>query len=190
MNRPLTLRSPRAAPRAPPRAAHPVHSRAWLPDSRGSLIAALMVWVLIVYLAVPIQYFSGDMELAGETSMTAPHPLARAIKLGLLALSTVIILWRARLAWLELRSVNPFFWVFLALVPLSVLWSIDPSATMNRYVSLLSITSVCFAFALLGWNRTRFQDVVRPLVTTLLIGSVIFGILYPQYAIEVGEGTS
>jgi O-antigen ligase len=26
-------------------------------------------------------------------------------------------------------------------------------------------------------------------VTTLLIGSVIFGILYPQYAIEVGEGT-
>jgi exopolysaccharide production protein ExoQ len=189
MNRPLTLRSARGSPRAQPQATPPANSRPWVPDSRGSLIATFMVWVLIVYLAVPIQYFSGDLDVAGETSMSVPHPLARAIKLGLLALSTVILVWRSRLAWFELRSVNPFFWVFMALVPLSVLWSIDPSATMNRFVSLLSIVSVCFAFALLGWNRTRFQDVLRPLVTTFLIGSIIFGILYPQYAIEVGEGT-
>jgi exopolysaccharide production protein ExoQ len=189
MNRPLTHRSARGSPRAQPQAPPPVDSRAWVPDSRGSLVATLMVWVLIVYLSVPIQYFSGDMDLTGEMSMSVPHPMARATKLGLLALSTVILLWRNRLAWFELRSLNPFFSVFMALVPLSVLWSIDPSATMNRYVSLLSIVSVCFAFTLLGWNRTRFQDVLRPLVTALLIASVIFGILYPEYAIEVGEGT-
>ncbi|MGA2189118.1 MAG: O-antigen ligase family protein [Steroidobacteraceae bacterium] len=148
-----------------------------------------MLWILIVYLVVPIEYFSGDMVLTGDTSMSVPHPLARAIKIGLLAVSGVVVLWRNRLAWLQLRTLNPFFWVFMTLVPLSVLWSIDPAATVNRFVSLLSIVSVCFAFALLGWNRTRFQDVVRPIVTALLVASIIFEMLYPQYAIEVGEGT-
>lgn len=148
-----------------------------------------MLWVLIVYLAVPIEYFSGDFTLAGDVGLSVPHPMARAIKLGLLALSVVILLWRNRLSWLEARALNPFFALFLALVPLSAIWSIDPSATINRFISLMSIVSVCFAFVVLGWDRTRFQDVLRPLVTTLLVASVIFGILYPQYAIEVGEGT-
>jgi exopolysaccharide production protein ExoQ len=185
MNRPLTLRSPRAQPQANP----PADSRGWVPDSRGSLFAALMVWVLIIYLAVPIQYFSGDMNLNNDTAMGGPNPIARAIKLGLLACSVVIGLWRSRLAWFELKSLNPFFLAFVALVPLSALWSIEPSTTINRYITLLSIVSVCLAFTLLGWNRTRFQDVVRPVVTALLVASVIFGILHPEYAIEIGEGT-
>jgi O-antigen ligase len=185
MNRPLTLRPPRARSPANP----PAESRVWVPDSRGSLLAALMVWVLIIYLAVPPQYFSGDFVLNNDTGMSGPNPVARAIKLGLLACSVVIGIWRARLAWFELRSLNPFFLAFMALVPLSVLWSIEPSTTINRYISLLSIVAVCLAFTLLGWNRTRFQDVVRPVVTALLIASVIFGILHPEYAIEVGEGT-
>jgi exopolysaccharide production protein ExoQ len=149
----------------------------------------LMVWVLIIYLAVPIQYFSGDMNLNNDTAMGGPNPIARAIKLGLLACSVVIGLWRSRLAWFELKSLNPFFLAFVALVPLSALWSIEPSTTINRYITLLSIVSVCLAFTLLGWNRTRFQDVVRPVVTALLVASVIFGILHPEYAIEIGEGT-
>jgi O-antigen ligase len=188
MNRPLSLRSITGSKR-PPQAPPPVNARASAPDMRGSLIATLMIWVLILSLAVPIQYFSGDLQLVGDAGMGVPHPLARAVKLGLLMLSVVVVLWRSSLAWLEVRSVNPFFWVFMALVPLSAIWSVDPGATLNRFVSLLSIVSVCLVFALLGWKRTRFQDVLRPLVTALLVGSIVFEILYPQYAIETGEGT-
>ena len=148
-----------------------------------------MVWVLIIYLVVPVQYFTGDLSGLDVDTMGAPNPLARALKLGLLALSTVVVLWRARLAWHELRWLNPFFIVFLVLVPLSALWSIDASATVNRFVSVLSIVDVCFAFTLLGWNRTRFQDVLRPVITSLLVASVIWRVIYPQYAIESGEGT-
>jgi exopolysaccharide production protein ExoQ len=185
MNRPLTLRSPRARPQPTPSP----QSRDWVPDSRGSLFATLMVWVLIIYLVVPIGYFAGDMSTGNDTGMAGPNFLLRTVKLGLLAASTLVVLWRGRLAWVEMKSLNPFFSVFMALVPLSVLWSVDPSATINRYVSLISIVTVCLAFTLLGWNRTRFQDVVRPVLTALLIASVIFELLYPQYAIEVGEGT-
>jgi O-antigen ligase len=48
---------------------------------------------------------------------------------------------------------------------------------------------VCLAFTSHGWHRTRFQDVVRPVVTALVIASIIWGLLYPRYAIEIGEGT-
>jgi exopolysaccharide production protein ExoQ len=185
MNRPLTLRSPRTRPQPTPSP----QSRGRVPDSGGSIFATLMVWVLIVYLVVPIGYFSGDMSGGNDTGMAGPNALLRTFKLGLLASSTVVLLWRSGFAWLEMKSLNPFFSLFLVLVPLSVLWSADPSATLNRYVSLISIVTVCLAFTLMGWNRTRFQDVVRPVLTTLLIASIIFGILYPQYAIEVGEGT-
>jgi len=185
MNRPLTLRSPRARPQRNPS----LQSRGWVPDSRGSLFATLMVWVLIVYLVVPNGYFTGGMDAGNDRGMADPNPILRTFKLGLLACGALVVLWRGRLAWVEMRSLNPFFSVFLVLVPSSVLWSVDRSATFNRYVSLISIVSVCLAFTLTSWNRTRFQDVVRPVLTALLIASVVFGLLYPQYAIEVGEGT-
>jgi len=60
-----------------------------------------------------------------------------------------------------MKSLNPFFSLFLVLVPMSVLWSVDPSATLNRYVSLISIVTV--VWPLRSWVGTarRFQD-VRP----------------------------
>ena len=116
MNRPLTLRLPHARPRPTPT----VQGAGWVPDERGSLVTAMMVWVLIIYLVVPVQYFVGDLNITNDASMGAPNPLARTIKLGLLALSAVIVLWRARLALVAVRSVNPFFLAFLALVPMAI----------------------------------------------------------------------
>jgi exopolysaccharide production protein ExoQ len=184
MYRPLALRSQR-----PPAASRPRVNRGWMPDTGGGLLAACLVWVLILYLVIPLQYFTGEMDIAPELLMSGPNVLARTIKLGLLTLSVAILLWRARLTWFELRSLNPFLLLFLALVLCSASWSIDASATLNRFVSLLAIMSVCCAFTLWGWHRTRFQDVVRPVVTLLLLGSIVWGLVYPQYAIEVGEGT-
>jgi exopolysaccharide production protein ExoQ len=167
----------------------PAESRAPSPPSQGGLIAALLVWVLIIYLVVPIQYLSGDVNLTTDASMAGANPLARTIKLGLLAFSTLIVLSKSRLALMEMRALNRGFLFFLVLVPLSVLWSIDPGATINRYVSILSMVDVALAFTILGWSRTRFQDVLRPALTTLIVASFIWGLMYPQYAIEVGEGT-
>ena len=153
------------------------------------MLATVLVWVMILYLVIPLQYFTGQMDVAAELLMAGPNVLARTIKLGLLTVSAAILVWRARLTWLEVRALNPFLLGFLVLVLLSVAWSIDSSATLNRFVSLLSIASVCCAFTVWGWRRTRFQDVVRPVITLVLIGSIIWGLAYPQYAIEVGEGT-
>lgn len=153
------------------------------------MLAASLVWVLIIYLALPIQYLRGETSLATDEGMGAANPLSRSIKIGLLLCSTIIVLWRAPVAWLEFRFINRFFLAFLVLVPFSALWSIDSGATIARYLTILSIVQVCLAFTLTGWHRTRFQDVLRPCLTAFLIASILWGIFYPQYAIEIGEGT-
>jgi exopolysaccharide production protein ExoQ len=157
---------------------------------RGSLLTTILVWVLIVYLTVPLQYFTGDMAGTNEDGgMGAANPLSRIIKLVLLISSVIILLWKSRLALLEMKALNRGYLFFLVLVPTSAIWSIDSGATLNRYVSLLSMASVCVAFTIHGWSRTRFQDVVRPCLTTLIVASIIFGLVNPQYGIEVGDGT-
>lgn len=165
----------------------------WVPDVGTSLLLAALLWILIIYMSIP-----GDLmvvkdvnqdAVAATASMAAPNPLSRMLKLIMLAIGALIILWRLSLAMTLLRQINIFLLTFYLLVPLSVLWSIEPGATIARFVSMLSIIAVCYAFVLAGWHRSRFQDVLRPLFTLLLCGSLVFGILRPDLAIMKGEGT-
>ena len=159
----------------------------WVRDERGSLLLAAMVWLLVAYLVIPSSYYSGQQ--IDFADMAEPNPTSRAIKLALLGLSSIIVIWRGSLGWLVIRRLNPFFTAFLALVPVSVVWSIAPTETLARYVSLVSIVLVCFAFVLVSWRPTRFQDVVRPIFTLLLIASIVFALASPRLGIETGTGT-
>ena len=52
------------------------------------------------------------MPFTGSISVTitsAPNPFARMLKLGLLAISTIVVIWRSPLAWLLVRKINIFF---------------------------------------------------------------------------------
>lgn len=161
--------------------------RGWTSDVTGAWFMAALVWVATVYLVVPPGLYSLENSTIQEG--WEPNPFFRTIKLFLLGASGLLILWRAGLAWLMLKSTNVMFLLCLALIAASPLWSIDPNASTARVVSLSSTFLVCFAFVLLGWHPKRVQNVVRPVVTGLLIGSIILGILFPDLAIEAGEGT-
>ena len=160
----------------------------WVNDDRGSLLIAGVIWFSIVYMIVPEYLFTGGPSPLA--TMTEPNVLFRVIKLLLIAGSALIILWRGSLAWLLFKSTNPLFLVCLALIPSSFLWSIDPGATIARVVTLSSIIFVCYAFVLVGWHPHRFQKVIRPIVTLLLVGSLVFGIFFPDLAIESGDDAS
>jgi O-antigen ligase len=151
----------------------------WVRDDAYSLLLLGMVWLMISYMLVPPHFFD-PQNAQGAITMAAPNPISRAIKMGLLGLSALFIVWRAQLAWLLLRSTNPFFVFFLILAPASAAWSIDSSATIARVISIMSVTSVCFAFGLASWYRERFQNVMRPLVTCLLLASILIGIVSPE----------
>jgi len=117
-------------------------------------------------------------------SPSAGGALRRMLWTALLGLSTLIILWRFGLARLLARSLNPFLLLFVLLAIASVGWSIDPSLSARRLVRLVTIVLSCCAFVMLGWNGRRFQNVVRPLLTLVLLGSLVFGLIAPSLAIH------
>jgi exopolysaccharide production protein ExoQ len=160
----------------------------WVRDDAGSLWLAAMIWVAIIYLIVPPEDYT--LQARNVLTVTEPNVLFRSLKIALIAASSGIILWRGGLAWLLLQNTNRMFLVCLAMIPLSFFWSIDPNATIARVVTLSFIVFVCYASVLVGWHRERFQNLLRPLLTFLLVASLLFGIFFPDLAIESGEDLS
>lgn len=150
------------------------------------MLSAALVWALIVYLTVPFTIFTPPTELTGNGM--APNAASRLIKLLLLAIASVIMLNHSASIRRILRRLNVFFLAFLVLVPLSYVWSISRSDTLARYVSILCILGVCLAFCSDQWHAQRFQLIVRPVVTLLLVGSVIFAFVNPNLAITYSPG--
>jgi exopolysaccharide production protein ExoQ len=155
-------------------------------DRGISLLLAMLVGTLIIYLTIPGYLFSHADPNAIDM---AANPVSRVIKLLMLGISGVVVVRRKSLSWLLLRYVNAFFLVFLVLVPLSYLWSISPGDTLARFISILSVVCVCMAFCVAGWHPRRFQNVLRPVITSLLVGSILFGLFAPDLAIMQGVGS-
>jgi O-antigen ligase len=158
------------------------HGMPWLRDDRHSVFLAGMMWVLIVLMIVP-----DGFDYQGLTTTGAPSSggaFSRMLWLALLALGAIIICWRARLAWLLAHIVNPFLLLFVALAVASIAWSIDPSLSVRRLVRMGTIVLACAAFVLMGWHARRFQTVVRPILTIVLLGSIVFGLVFPTLAIH------
>jgi O-antigen ligase len=151
-------------------------------DSQCSPLLGAMVWVLVVLMIVPDGL---DYQSLGSVGVpSSGSSISRALWLGLLVLGALIICWRAGVARLLLGRLNPYLVVLLVLAGASVFWSIDPDLTLRRIVRLVTIFSVCIAFTLMGWHARRFQNVLRPVLTLVLLGSLIFGLMYPQLAIH------
>ena len=159
----------------------------WQRDDRHSLILAGLVWALIVLMTVPEGFDYASLSKA--YAPMAGSKLSRMLWLGLLSLGALFILWRAGLAWLLLRSLNPFLWIFVGLAVASVIWSIEPSLTLRRIVRLFTFLLIAIAFVLMAWHARRFQNVIRPILTILLLGSIIFGLVAPHLAIHAETST-
>ncbi|HMJ30833.1 MAG TPA: O-antigen ligase family protein [Xanthobacteraceae bacterium] len=138
------------------------------------------MWVLIVLMIVPEGF---DYESL-TTAPSSGGAISRMLWLGLLALGAIIIFWRAGLAWLLARILNPFLLLFVALAIASIAWSIDPALSGRRLVRMVTIVLVCAAFVLASWHARRYQNVVRPILTVMLLGSIVFGLVFPTLAIH------
>jgi exopolysaccharide production protein ExoQ len=141
-----------------------------------------MMWALIVLMIVPDGFDYQSLTTTGAPS--AGGAISRALWFALLALGAIIMCWRAGLAWLLAHIVNPFLLLFVALAVASIAWSIDPSLSVRRLVRMCTIVLACAAFVLMGWHARRYQAVVRPILTIMLLGSICFGLAFPSLAIH------
>jgi O-antigen ligase len=154
-------------------------------EQKIAFLAYAMLWTLVVYSAVPSDIFSADKLMFG-----APNPVYKAIKIGLLLLGLIICFSRFAELKRFLQHVNRFFLLFLILVPLSYLWSVSRPDTMGRFMSIVMVVSVGLAFCLQSWNFRQFTRVLRPVVTLLVVGSLLFVLISPELAITQDENVT
>ena len=151
-------------------------------DGRHLLLIGSMIWVLVLLMIVPDRF-----DYAHLSAVSAPESggiVSRLLWLALLAGGIILILSRVTFAWLLTRWLNFFLLAFVLLAAASLIWSIDPSVTARRLIRILTIVVDATAFALMGWYARRFQNVLRPIITIVLLGSIFFGLAWPDLAIH------
>lgn len=191
----MTLRI--ARPRAPTAAARPRAAReaARLRPARPAAAAAantvprtergyavlltLAVWALLWILLLRWDWF--DLALGGTASN---DPTTKVV---CMVLGAAIALRFSSTAFAVMKHLNRGFVAFLIIVPLSIMWSISPLDTVYRYITIVSIVMVSWAFTSVAWHPRRYQNVLRPFFTVVLIASVIIGIYLPNWIIEGGD---
>jgi len=154
----------------------------WRPDDRHGVLLGAIAWVLIVLMIVPEGFDYQGLTTIGPPS--SGGSISRMLWIGLFSLSAIVVFWRGPLAILLARAMNPFLLLFAALALASVIWSIDPTLSLRRLFRMGTMVTVASAFVLMGWHARRFQNVVRPALTVLLIGSIAFGLAFPSLAIH------
>lgn len=157
-------------------------NRAWLRDDAFSLPLAALVWALIIMMTVPEGF--DYASLGAAYAPASGSKISRLLWLSLLSLSVLIILWRAGIAWLVVRTLNPFLFLLVGLAVASIAWSIEPVLSLRRNVRMLTFVLIAIAFVVMAWHTRRYQNVLRPILTILLAGSIVFGLLFPTLAIH------
>jgi O-antigen ligase len=163
------------------------YTTAWIRDDRFSWVLSGIVWAMLVLMTVPKDFVSLVADPPPPTAAAAGASFNSLLWVVLFAIALVLVLWRVRLGWLLLRHLNVAFLIFCLLVLASVLWSAEPAVTVERFRRLIIIVVGCIAAMSVGWHRRRFQDLIRPAITFLLAGSLIYGLLFPTMAIHQSD---
>lgn len=147
----------------------------------GSLLIAAMMWIIVIMMTVP-----SDLNYAPNAAPSGDNgfSITRILWLASLGVGMIFSFSRPTPSLRVWRHTNIFLLLFIALAILSTLWSIDPAQTIRALVRMVSIFFASLAVAAVAWNPRRYQQVLRPVLTFLLLGSIIFGMISPQLAIH------
>jgi exopolysaccharide production protein ExoQ len=153
------------------------------PRDRGlAVLATIIVWLLIVLMIVP-EGFDYGLLTQGTVPISADF-ITRLLWLGLLVGGAAIVLWRSGASLQMLCQSNPYLLAFFALAVLSIVWSLEPRLTLRRDVRFLTFLLAAVAFAVTAWHPRHWQRAMRPVLTVMLLGSIVFGLLEPKLGIH------
>lgn len=178
--RPATQSQPAAAPVA---AAPSAASKMWRRDKTGVMPVTIIIWLAIYIMIIP-----QGLDYAGINGMpSSSDALSKIVWLIILGGSVGMLAWRSARAVKLIKAQNPFLIAFIVLAFASFLWSIEPSITMRRCIRAFSVLAACYAFTLVGWHRYRFQEVLRVCLTAVMVLSIIFIAISPDFGIHSSD---
>ena len=159
----------------------------WRADGRWAPLAGAGLSLLVLLMILPegMDYARLTATVTDTSAVQGNgNPLTHFLWMLVLGTSSALVLWRMALAQRVLANLNPWFIGLLLLAALSLGWSIDPALTTRRLVRVMALTVCLLAFVGTGWHERRLQAVLRPLITSFLLASLVFGIGWPEYAIH------
>jgi exopolysaccharide production protein ExoQ len=173
----------RRVPTARPVAATaPVATGPAVDNSPLKRVAMWFFWVLTARLIIPGFFDYGpNVDLVEAAKREAVFN--KVTWLLFLAAGAWLVLNRMNSALKILRATTPGFLILVVFATCSVAWSMNPAASLARLFHLGIVLLACLSVTMYGWHEKRFQQVVRPIITAFLIGSLIFGIAAPNLAI-------
>jgi exopolysaccharide production protein ExoQ len=147
----------------------------------GSLLVGVVAWIIIIMMIVP-----GDLNYSPSAAPPSDDgfPITRVLWLACLAVGVIFAFSRPALTLRVWRRANIFLLLFIALAFVSAVWSINPAQTIRNVVRMVTLFLASLAVAVVGWNPRRYQQLVRPPLTVMLLGSIIFGMTSPELAIH------
>lgn len=148
------------------------------PRPRHSTGLLIMVAVLVVFMVAPEGF---DYANAGIPS--SGSPFSRMVWLTMLGTGFIYAFKHLKDAKAVLLG-NRYLFGFVVLAGLSYLWSIEPGVTLRREIRILAVTFATLAYAVSSTNTRAFQLALRPVLTLLLAGSIIFVLTSPKIAVE------
>lgn len=157
----------------------------WMRDDRSQLLVAALVWLAFLRVVVPgfFDYSNDDVAIITNGGSIGNQ----IIWMSLVLIPLILLRFRMQLTWMLLTSMNGWFIALTLYACASMLWSIDPGATFRRLSHLIGVYVVCATVCLVGWDARRFQSVLRPVVTAMLVGSILFGLARPDLAISLPD---
>lgn len=104
--------------------------------------------------------------------------------LPLLALSAFIVVLRVNALRALLPFVNLGMVVVLAWTLLSFLWAPMPAFALTQAACIIGVSVIAVAFSISGWHPARFESLLLRGIMTLLLLSLLAGIVVPGVAIH------
>ena len=143
--------------------------------------AVWLLWLITARLIIP-GFFDYRVDIVEATKSEA---LFNTLTWGFFAAASAwLVFSRVHTGLRVLRCTSPWFIALLLYAMCSVAWSIDSGASLRRLFHLVVILFACLAVTIYGSRERRFQEVARPVITFFLLGSLIFGLVAPDLAIE------
>jgi exopolysaccharide production protein ExoQ len=156
----------------------------WIADNENAVIMAFLIGLLIWRIIIPgfFTYVEIGTDDVVQASGVVDLLSNQLVWLSLLLVPLVLMRSRWALARRLLGSTNRVFLMLLLYVGASCYWSLDFGFSIRRYFHLLILVVISFGACMIAWHPKRFQSILRPAITSLLIGSLIFGLLRPDLA--------
>lgn len=148
----------------------------------ASVVTVTMSWLMVLMSVVPgnLDFYTGGASSEGSEG----NPVTRFVWIAIFVCGSALAMGKWTMTRRILRNTNVFFLLLTGLAFVSLAWSIDPELTVRKLLRMSMMLAAFLAIATAAWHRRRFQDVLRPVMTFVVLMSIGLAIALPDVAIH------